>query len=107
MKNKKALFIGYVWPEPVTTAAGHRMIQLLNALKKNYEITFASTAQQTRYTVNLDELGITTEQIQLNHPSFNDFIENLQPDVVVFDRFMIEEQFGWRVERLLLMLYEY
>lgn len=97
MKNKKALFIGYVWPEPVTTAAGHRMIQLLNALKKNYEITFASTAQQTRYTVNLDELGITTEQIQLNHPSFNDFIENLQPDVVVFDRFMIEEQFGWRV----------
>ena len=95
---KKALFIGYVWPEPKTTAAGHRMLQLLTSFKENnYELVFASTAQQTEYSTNLAELGIKTAQIQLNHSSFNDFIKDLEPDVVVFDRFMIEEQFGWRV----------
>lgn len=98
MSNKKALFIGYVWPEPKTTAAGHRMLQLLECFKdNNYQPIFASTAQKTSYTANLSDLGIVTAQIQLNHNSFNDFIIDLKPDVVVFDRFMIEEQFGWRV----------
>lgn len=98
MSNKTALFIGYVWPEPKTTAAGHRMVQLLTGFKeRNYELVFAATAQQTEYSANLKELGIRTAQIQLNHSSFNDFVTDLQPDVVVFDRFMLEEQFGWRV----------
>jgi hypothetical protein len=26
------------------------------------------------------------------------FVKQLQPSIVLFDRFMIEEQFGWRVE---------
>ncbi|WP_350288554.1 glycosyltransferase [uncultured Croceitalea sp.] len=95
---RKALFIGYLWPEPKTTAAGHRMLQLLECfMANNYKLVFASTAQKTSYTANLYELGIATAQIQLNHNSFNDFIIDLKPDVVVFDRFMIEEQFGWRV----------
>jgi hypothetical protein len=25
------------------------------------------------------------------------FVKQLQPSIVLFDRFMIEEQFGWRV----------
>ena len=98
MSNKKALFIGFVWPEPKTTAAGHRMVQLLASFKaQHYQVIFASTAQPTAYSANLNELGIKTAQIQLNHNSFDDFIKNLGPAIVVFDRFMIEEQFGWRV----------
>ena len=39
IKLKRALYIGYVWPEPKTTAAGHRMMQLLKAFKdKGFEI---------------------------------------------------------------------
>lgn len=33
----------------------------------------------------------------MNDSSFDEFIRDLKPDMVLFDRFMIEEQFGWRV----------
>ena len=33
----------------------------------------------------------------MNDSSFDNFIKELNPNVVVFDRFMMEEQFGWRV----------
>lgn len=95
---KKALFIGHVWPEPSTTAAGHRMLQLLEAFQKfGYHITFASTAQKTEYSLDLENMGITSVDILLNHSSFDVFAAELSPDVVIFDRFMVEEQFGWRV----------
>ncbi|GLU44785.1 glycosyl transferase [Muricauda sp. NBRC 101325] len=74
------------------------MQQLLEAfLAFGYEITFASTASKTEYSLDLSALGILETTIQLNNSSFDDFIQDLQPDVVLFDRFMIEEQFGWRV----------
>lgn len=95
---KKALFLGYVWPEPKTTAAGHRMIQLLQAFQNDgFQITFASAAQQSPYSENLKTLGIKTKAIRLNDGGFDSFIAALAPNVVVFDRFMVEEQFGWRV----------
>ena len=95
---KKALFIGYVWPEPKTTAAGHRMLQLLQCFKEQgFELTFVSTAQKSEYSEELSEYKIDTKTILLNDSSFDDFVGRLNPDVVVFDRFMIEEQFGWRV----------
>jgi hypothetical protein len=36
-------------------------------------------------------------EIALNSSSFDVFVKQLQPSIVLFDRFMIEEQFGWRV----------
>ncbi|MCR9228566.1 MAG: glycosyltransferase family 4 protein [Flavobacteriaceae bacterium] len=95
---KKLLVIGYVWPEPSTTAAGCRMQQLLDAFSTfGYHITFASTARKTGYSLDLEQMGVKEVGIQLNHSSFDEFVTQLSPDVVVFDRFMIEEQFGWRV----------
>ncbi len=95
---KKLLIIGYVWPEPNSSAAGSRMMQLIHFFQgQNYQITFASPAQQTEHMVDLTALDIAVENIQLNCTSFDDFIKNLQPSAVMFDRFMMEEQFGWRV----------
>ncbi len=95
---KKLLILGQIWPEPESSAAGIRIMQLLNFfLKKNYNITFATTAVKTPNSVNLEELGIKSAKIELNNPSFDHFAENLMPDIVLFDRFMIEEQFGWRI----------
>lgn len=96
--SKKLLIIGYVWPEPKSSAAGNRMMQLIGLFQKNnFEITFATTAQNLEFSEDLKLLGIGTESIELNSASFDDFIETLQPSIVVFDRFMVEEQFGWRV----------
>ena len=40
---------------------------------------------------------MTVVEIELNHSSFDVFIKGLNPAIVLFDRFMTEEQFGWRV----------
>lgn len=94
---QQLLIIGYVWIEK-TTGAGNRMLQLLNVFKnQNYTITFATPAQKTENSLNLSELGVQEQSIELNSSSFDDFVKELQPDVVLFDRFMMEEQFGWRV----------
>ena len=94
------LIIGYVWPEPNSSAAGSRMMQLLRCFhKKQWTISFASPAQQTEHMADLSLLGITPESIELNDASFDHYIAQKKADIVIFDRFMMEEQFGWRVEK--------
>ena len=96
--DKKMLIIGYVWPEPNTTAAGGRMLQLIHFfLEQEYQITFASTAAESEYSYDLSSIGVSKQPILLNQSSFDTFLKDLDPDIVVFDRFMTEEQFGWRV----------
>ncbi|MDR2271820.1 MAG: glycosyltransferase family 4 protein [Sphingobacterium sp.] len=98
MKEKRVLFIGLVWPEPTSSAAGFRMMQLIETfLDRSYQITFASAAAKSPYSAPLKSQGITEQAIVLNSDSFDEFIMDLQPDIVVFDRFMVEEQYGWRV----------
>ncbi len=99
MKNSKSLLIvGFVWPEPKSSAAGSRMIQLIDMfLANDYQVAFVSTAQNLEFSEDLTSLGVTIKVIELNSSSFNDFIKDLSPICVVFDRFMVEEQFGWRV----------
>lgn len=95
---KKVLIVGFVWPESVTTAAGGRMMQLIRFFKaENYHITFASTAAKTIYSNDLGAMGVCEKEIQLNNASFDAFILDLNPDIVLFDRFLTEEQFGWRI----------
>lgn len=96
---EKVLIVGYVWPEPDTTAAGQRMLQLLELfLANNFEVHFATTATRTEYSANLEKLKVQCQAIALNSDTFDTYVQQLQPDVVVFDRFMLEEQFGWRVQ---------
>ncbi len=96
--RKHLLIIGFVWPEPKSSAAGSRMMQLIETFKsENYNITFASPCAKSNNAFNLESIGVTQTSIELNHTSFDDFIAELNPSVVLFDRFMMEEQFGWRV----------
>ena len=95
---RKLLIIGFVWPEPNSSAAGGRMMQLILLFKaKGFHITFASPAQDSDFMVDLAEFGVEKKTIELNNSSFDIFIKELNPTVVLFDRFMMEEQFGWRV----------
>jgi len=92
------LVIGLVWPEPTSSAAGTRMLQLLRFfLEQGHSITFASAAQPTEYSFPLSSIGVSTRQIELNESSFDIFVRELKPDLVLFDRYITEEQFGWRV----------
>ena len=98
MQRKALLIIGAVWVEPNSSAAGKRMLQLIaQFLERDYKITFASPAQKNEKAIDLFSLGINEVAIVLNNVSFDNFIKELNPNIVLFDRFMMEEQFGWRV----------
>ena len=98
MSIQQVLIIGTVWVEPNSSAAGSRMQQLIELfLKQNYKVTFASASQKNEKSISLNFLGVEEVSIELNNISFDDFVKKLNPTMVVFDRFMMEEQFGWRV----------
>lgn len=96
--SKILLCIGFVYPEPKSSAAGTRMLQLLKSfLDQGYKITFGTTAKLSDHALDLTKLGIRVEALDLNSNTFDNFLVKLNPSVVLFDRFMTEEQFGWRV----------
>ena len=96
-KMNQLLIISTNWPAPNYSAAGVRLMQLINFFREEkYQVTIASTADE--YAVNKSFYrDITLASIKLNDDSFDEFVSGLSPDVVLFDRFMAEEQFGWRV----------
>ena len=96
--SRLLLCIGFVYPEPKSSAAGSRILQLLKCfLAANYRIIFASTAKISKHSFDLNFIGIETVEIQLNDSKFDDYVKTISPSVVLFDRFMTEEQFGWRI----------
>ena len=73
------------------------MIQLMDLfLTQNYQITFLSTASISENSFDLSSKTFSFK-IFLNDNSFDELIKNLNPEIVIFDRFTTEEQFGWRV----------
>ena len=95
---KSILIIGKVWPESASSAAGSRMMRLISVfLKAGYTVSFASTANTSQFSDDLHKLGITSFNITLNNSSFDVFMKEHAPQLVLFDRFTSEEQFGWRV----------
>lgn len=98
MTRKTILIIGAVWVEPNSSAAGSRMMQLVKLfLKENYHVVFASASQKNENALSLSSLQVEEVSIELNNTSFDSFIKDLQPSIIMFDRFITEEQFGWRV----------
>ena len=100
MQNQRVLILGTVWPEPGSSAAGSRMMQLVNMFREeNYDITFSSASADSPFAVDLEEYGVGKVPVELNSSSFDEFIKQLNPGIVLFDRFMTEEQYGWRVAK--------
>ena len=90
---KHLVIIGQVIPEPASTAAGTRMLQLMEIFSANdYKITFLTAAHNEEHSEKIDY-----QKININDAGFDHLIKELSADVVMFDRFVTEEQFGWRV----------
>jgi glycosyltransferase involved in cell wall biosynthesis len=76
------------------------MMQLITAMRaQSWQVTFASPAQLSEHMADLTQHDVPCQEIELNNASFDHYITDLNPDMVIFDRFMMEEQFGWRVEK--------
>ena len=99
--NKKVLIIGLIWPEPEATAAGTRMMQLISIfLKYGYELYFASASARSDLSCNFEALDINCLSIELNNSNFDIQIKEIDPGIVLFDRFLTEEQYGWRIQEV-------
>jgi len=96
----KLLIIASLWPEPTSSAAGRRMVDLLELFHaQGWALTYACTAAASDHCYPLDSLNIQQQTIAVNDTAFDVFISELSPDIVLYDRFMVEEQFSWRVEK--------
>ncbi|WP_374445574.1 glycosyltransferase [Epilithonimonas sp.] len=90
---KHLVIIGQVIPEPKSTAAGTRMMQLIGIFSEaGYKISFLTAANNVDFSEKIE-----IHKIEINQESFDDKIRALDPDIVLFDRYVTEEQFGWRV----------
>lgn len=92
------LIISAQWVEPNSTAAGGRMLQLIRCfLSEGFKITYASTGSTSVFAVDLKALNVDELFIKSNDSEFDQVLIRINPSAVIFDRFIMEEQFGWRV----------
>ncbi len=97
-EGMKILYLLFVWPEPTSSAAGLRTFQLIESCTSaGHTVVAASPCKQNPFQVALEDQGIPTRRFEPNDPEFDVFLREFKPDLVLFDRFMIEEQFSWRV----------
>jgi glycosyltransferase involved in cell wall biosynthesis len=95
------LFCCAVWPEPESSAAGVRvqfMIESIRRLRPEWRLVVHSGALPNAAMERLrSESGIECMSIPANDARFDAWVGGLKPDIVLFERFYTEEQFGWRV----------
>ena len=92
------LILSSVWLEPQSSAAGVRMMSLINLfISQDWQVTYGSAAADSDHCADLEALGVNKVKVELNNSNFDSYLRDIDPSIVVFDRFMVEEQFGWRV----------
>ncbi len=86
-----ALIFSTVWPEPDSSAAGVRQIHWLGWLQAaGYEVVLSSPS---KFKVGLD-LGVELLPLPLNQSWVKEELKRRKPELIIFDRFILEEQFG-------------
>jgi glycosyltransferase involved in cell wall biosynthesis len=95
----RVLILGHVWPEPRSSAAGLRAMNLVRAFRRaGWDVVFASAARDDDgHAAALAGEGVRVAAVRANDARFDAFVKELDPDFCVFDRFLTEERFGWRV----------
>ncbi|MDO6425168.1 glycosyltransferase, partial [Saccharophagus degradans] len=74
------------------------MLQIIEQFQNlQFQVTFVSPAIKPETAFDLSTINVLEKSIELNHDSFDAFLLSLSPEIVLFDRFLMEEQFGWRV----------
>jgi glycosyltransferase involved in cell wall biosynthesis len=98
LQNQHLLIICTVWPEPTSSAAGSRMLQLIALFQgQGCRITIACDANETEHSDDLSAYRLEKLKIALNDSAVDEQLKLISPSFVLFDRFMTEEKYGWRV----------
>ncbi len=90
------LFFCLVWPEPGSSAAGVRIDRLVCVFNEmGWSVHISSLAEPSDYSTVYEYAQ--HYKLDPNSPQTPKSIQAINPDIVIFDRFMMEEQFGWQV----------
>lgn len=66
--------------------------------QQQWKVLYSSQSKENQFSKQLEREGVTTVRHGSNDSQFDEWIKKEQPDFVVFDRYVTEEQFGWRVK---------
>lgn len=98
---QQAVFFVNVWPEPLSSAAGLRTRELAVFLQRQgYEVIGVSSGPASDYSAQWEKLGVKTWSCDPNLSKTTEQLQVLRPELIIYDRFYIEEQFGWRAREL-------
>ncbi len=96
-----AVLFAYVWPEPFSSAAGVRTLELCKNLRAlGFEPLVLSPCKENTASAYLNQEGIRTLPTPANDSSVVEQLKKITPNLVLYDRFVMEEQFGWRAREL-------
>jgi hypothetical protein len=94
----RVLFLTPVWPEPQSSAAGARVRDWIEAGRaRGWAVACVSPARENEHAEALRARGVECARHAPNDSAFDAWVAAWRPDVVVFERFNLEEQFSFRV----------
>ncbi len=98
MKQSRVIIFSTVWPEPESSAAGVRQMHWVQLfLSMGYQVTLVSPSKVKSEddwgSIRLPE-GVDALPLPLNRESVQEELKRIDPEIVMFDRFILEEQFG-------------
>lgn len=65
--------------------------------RSGWRVTLGSATRENAHSELFKDQGVEVALVRPNDPAFDPWIREADPDLVIFDRFMTEEQWGWRV----------
>jgi hypothetical protein len=96
----KALFLAQLWPEQNASGASTRTLQLIQFfIHCGWHVHVWSDAEPNGHEQVLRDLGCQTLRVAPNDDGFDSQLVAVDPQMVVFDRFSMEEKFSFRVWR--------
>ena len=98
MNEARVIIFSTVWPEPSSSAAGVRQMHWVHLFRElGYRVTLISPSKVKNEkdwgSLELPE-GVDALPMPLNRESVKEDLKKLNPAIVMFDRFILEEQFG-------------
>ncbi|KAG7388567.1 hypothetical protein PHYPSEUDO_012204 [Phytophthora pseudosyringae] len=99
--KKKVVLAGSVWPERTSSAAGVRSADIISVLQeRGYQVLCVSPSRLNDHTTRLEgEQNVRCLQADANTDVFQKLLLETMPQLVVFDRFIAEEMYGWQAKK--------
>lgn len=98
---RQLLILAHIWPEAAASAASTRLLDLISSFQAaGFTLTVSADGRENGATEALRERGCVCVRMAPNDSSFDPWLQALNPELVLFDRFTTEEKFAWRVRAL-------